>query len=335
MNEEGEFFKVGSTCVKDFTGVDPNKFFKMFQFINNTIECFGGDESEFSGGRAFHRNPENYVVYDIDEIWTITKGVLDIDEKYIKSEWEIKEVGIGYRSRTEEVRSNPGESTSDKVKEVLNRQRYRKDSDVENKYYLPKGSVDTELVEGMREWLKNREVRIHTRTEWRHVTDENGNGLDEQVTIEYENEYDSKLKAFTEKKRTRRFDIGFLSYMVETYKDFLLTLGTPESNHVGVVGEKSPIEVTVTMVKGIETEFGWSNLYKMVDQEGNVFSKFGTINGRYIDGEGDQIEEGTKLKFNVEIKAHKEYRGKKETQIGRVSKYPTPKKSKRKKVSLN
>ena len=321
QNENGEFKKIGSTCVKDFTGVSPEKFFKLFQLISKTIQICYDEDSKSS--YSFHRNPENYVVYDIDKIWSIAKNVIDVDDKYIKSEYKYVEVS---KYRQDKVRSNQGESTYDKVYELLS-----KSTDVE---------INTELVEGMKKWLSEMVVRIESqlREDYKrdangeYVYDENGQGLFETKLVECENEYDAKLKSFADKKRTRRFEIGFLSYMVEAYTQHLIRLATPESNHVGVVGEKTELELTVSMIRSISNDFGVSHIYKMLDDKGNVFTKFGTINDRFIVDDSENVVVGSKLKFNAEVKAHNEYKGNKETVLGRVSNVAKPKKSKKVKV---
>jgi len=67
----------------------------------------------------------------------------------------------------------------------------------------------------------------------------------------------------------------------------------------------------------------------MVDANGNVFTKFGTISDRFITNDTEDVKEGTTLRMTAEIKAHNDYKGNKETLIGRVSNVPKPKKSKK------
>jgi hypothetical protein len=80
------------------------------------------------------------------------------------------------------------------------------------------------------------------------------------------------------------------------------------------------MELTVTGVTGFEGAYGWTNVYKMVDVNNNQVTKFGKINSRYLVS-GETIEEGSVLKFKAEIKKHEEFRGKKQTTIGRVAKF--------------
>jgi len=301
-NVDGSFKKVGSTCVKDFTGVDPTKFFKAFQHVLNTLEMFGEDEwGGFEGG-----SPRwvDYRVFDINHIWTVSKKILDVDDKYIKTEWKTVDNPMNPRY-TMEVRSNMGEATSDKVKDVLFK--YDEESD----YFVKPSFIDEELVKGMREWLGNMEVRQEKRVRW--------NDKDEEEEFFVDNDFDAKLKAYAERKRVRSFEIGFTGWVVDAYMKYVASLNAPVSEFQGEVGKKIKIEVTVTNVSGFSGTFGWTNVYKMVDKDGNVYSKFGTINERYADT--DEIEEGTVLKMTAEVKKHNEFKGRKETVLGRVSKF--------------
>ena len=47
-----------------------------------------------------------------------------------------------------------------------------------------------------------------------------------------------------------------------------------ESSFVGIVGEKVKVKLTITFIKDMNTSFGDTTLYEMVDDKGNLFSKF-------------------------------------------------------------
>lgn len=290
---DGSFKKVGSTCIKDFTGVDPTKFISLFQHIIRTIKFF---DEEYSGENNSSRNISDYRVFEINHIWTISKKVLKIDEKYIKAKWEQMD-----EYPFKDFRTNLGEATSDKVKKVLF------EYDEEDAYYVKPGKINNSFTKGLREWLKNIKVRIDTHT----------NDLDEKMEIE--NEFDLKLKNYSKRKRVRTFDIGFTSWIVDAYLNHLETLNAPESNWVGEINEKIQLDVTVNSVIGRDTDFGWSYIYKMVDTNGNIYTKFGTINARYSNT--NEIEKGSILKMSAPVKSHNEYKNIKETILGRCSKY--------------
>jgi len=164
----------------------------------------------------------------------------------------------------------------------------------------------------MREWLTNMEVRTETRTKLNYDTQK-----DEEYKVE--NEFDAKLKAYSERKRVRSFEIGFTGWIVDAYNKYVKNLSVPTSNFQGEVNDKIKVEATVTSVSGFGSSYGWTNVYKMSDIIGNVYTKFGTINARYADT--DEIKEGTVIKVTAVVKKHNEYKGKKEAVLGRVSKF--------------
>lgn len=307
QNEEsGEFKKVGSSCVAEFTGMSPTKFFKMFQFINKQLDEISNEDIMW-GRSGKIRKPENYIAFEIDEVLTVAHNVIEIDGDFIKSEWDYN----GYES----FRINEGESTTDKVKEVLMQQHMSNEDYKYNPYYLPKGSVNNEVVDGIKYYVENVH-EVKKVTEKRYNTKIGGH-----EEVEFDNEFDLNVKSILDKKRVRFFDVGIICYIPQLYNYYLKNKDKPESDHVGTIGQKEPMEVIVSYTKTIDTQFGLSTLYKMVDTEGNIITKFGTINERYIADESEIIKEGTKLKFNAQIKEHSEYNGKKETLIGRLSKF--------------
>lgn len=91
------------------------------------------------------------------------------------------------------------------------------------------------------------------------------------------------------------------------------------SEWVGKVGEKEPLELTITFMKNHENDFGTTTLYIMEDQNGNVFEKWGFINERFLK-KGEEVEVGSVVSFKGMIKQHKEYHGEKATVISSLSK---------------
>ena len=94
----------------------------------------------------------------------------------------------------------------------------------------------------------------------------------------------------------------------------------PTSEYIGVVGEKTNMELTIVGVFGFEGAYGRSNIYQMIDDDNNNVTKFGVINERYL-VHGKTVTIGSVLKFNAEVKKQEEFLGKKQTTIGRVSKF--------------
>lgn len=98
------------------------------------------------------------------------------------------------------------------------------------------------------------------------------------------------------------------------------TKAVKESNYVGVIGAKSVLELEVILVKEILTSFGETTLFEMRDGDGNLFTKYGVIPSRFIVSNHSEIAEGTFVKFNATIKAHKEFKGVKSTILSTLAK---------------
>jgi superfamily I DNA/RNA helicase len=93
-----------------------------------------------------------------------------------------------------------------------------------------------------------------------------------------------------------------------------------DSQFVGVVGEKSYLVLTVVEIKEMNTSYGDTNLYTMVDNDGNIFTKFGSIHERFLVSNNSEIEVGSIVIFLGTIKQHSEFRGVKTNVISTISK---------------
>jgi hypothetical protein len=111
------------------------------------------------------------------------------------------------------------------------------------------------------------------------------------------------------------------------------------SNHVGEVGGKIALEVTLKFYKHFESQFGTYSIVSMSDEQGNeiVYKgstiEFLSIETRHEDGSiarQGYMEPGEKVKLTAKVKEHTFYQGKKQTVIGYVkkAKETTSKKSK-------
>jgi hypothetical protein len=92
-----------------------------------------------------------------------------------------------------------------------------------------------------------------------------------------------------------------------------------EGSFVGTVGEKHRTKLTIVSIKEMNTSYGDTNLFEMVDDNGNLFSKFGDIPERFLISNHAQVEVGSIVEFNATIKAHKEFKGTKTNVISTIS----------------
>lgn len=89
-----------------------------------------------------------------------------------------------------------------------------------------------------------------------------------------------------------------------------------QSKHVGRIGERIHVKAEVYSVKDITTKYGESIVIEMKDDNGNVFTKFGDINSKYITSNHRTITNGAKVNLMGVVKTHNEFRGVKSTLIG-------------------
>jgi superfamily I DNA/RNA helicase len=94
------------------------------------------------------------------------------------------------------------------------------------------------------------------------------------------------------------------------------------SKHVGGIGMKMKFNVRVISKKTINGPYGESIVYEMVDDKGNMISKFGEIKKEFVVGNmsGD-VDVNTNLSFYGIIKDHTEFNGNKITRLGKIMQY--------------
>lgn len=85
----------------------------------------------------------------------------------------------------------------------------------------------------------------------------------------------------------------------------------PESNYVGVVGERSKFIVTVEYIKVLDSVYGYAYLHIMVDDKGNDIRWFGS---------NRLCEKGETLTIKGTVKKHEVYDGRKQTILSRCAK---------------
>ena len=96
-----------------------------------------------------------------------------------------------------------------------------------------------------------------------------------------------------------------------------------QSSHVGTVGERIVLTLKILAIKELESNWGVSNLHRMIDEHGNRYTWFGSSQSIGKPGESVTIK--------ATIKKHDEYKGVKQTVLGRcathVEKVKAPRKS--------
>jgi len=124
--------------------------------------------------------------------------------------------------------------------------------------------------------------------------------------------------AYTRAKSVLGFVTDFDAY--SDYESQENDIVLKESNFVGVIGEKHRTKLTIVMMKEMNTSYGDTTLYEMVDDNGNLFSKFGEIPERFLISNHAEVEVGSVVLVNATIKAHKDFKGVKTNVISTISK---------------
>lgn len=124
--------------------------------------------------------------------------------------------------------------------------------------------------------------------------------------------------AYTRAKSVLGFVTDFDAYNNHESKENDIVI--KEGSFVGNIGEKYKCKLTIVMMKEMNTAWGDTKLFEMVDENANIFSKFGDIPERFLISNHAQIEIGSIVEFNATIKAHKEFKGTKTNVISTLSK---------------
>lgn len=140
------------------------------------------------------------------------------------------------------------------------------------------------------------------------------------LEIKDNNEYLQNLKAFALNGFVAPRDFGYVVSMVPTYRREMERIEinnrreaarkaeADASEYFGTVGDRVElIFKEAVLVTSFETAYGTSYIYKFIDDEGRVF----------IWSTGNSVYTGLQIKVKGTIKAHREYRGVKQTELTR------------------
>lgn len=315
--DNNEIKRVGGTCIKYYLGYDYEKvlgFITVLNLFNESDFGFGGwDESEGDfGGR--------YIDY--------ADSLVDVSEVVKYFFWFVNNKGYTSKAAAnaynEKVAQNDGhgskESTSDTIKdyiELLNT------PPQQGKYYEEDLKFQREEISKFNEIIKT-------------YTNDNFEIIQNFIEERYmENNFLVNSRNFFNNGVVKIKHLKFVLAACSMYyglkmaeerkkqQNEAFAKAGEASTHVGTVGEKSQlINLKITNVSGFDSGYGWTNIYKLEDEKGNIYTKFGKLNEKFITPESEvkDLEKGAILSFTSDIKKHDEYKGVKQTIIGRISK---------------
>ncbi len=139
---------------------------------------------------------------------------------------------------------------------------------------------------------------------------------------ELEQEKNLEYVAYTRAKTTLGFVNDFDAFKSHKPRE-IDTSKIKISKHVGSPNMKMFLTLTVADKRTVNGMYGETTVYDLVDESGNIFSKFGDIDSSYLDGNitGSEVSVNSKVSFYGIIKEHGEFRGNKINKLGKISHY--------------
>jgi hypothetical protein len=256
VRKENEYKQVGSTCLKDFFGVNVNAVAKMYDewFSLGQYLSEPEDMDEYiNGGGHYEINLLRYMAYTV---------------KVINEN--------GYVSRKNADMGKP--STCDMVGNYM---------DMHEAKYEP-SDADIAEAKSIIEFAQGMKVNENNDYEW-------------NLSVLVKNEYVSP----------KSYGIAAsIPAWVGRAKEQERKAQTAEvtQSFFGTVGEKVTVNITVTVIKSINTQWGCTWLYKMINSEGQNFTWFGTP---------EKMSEGCTATVTGTIKDHVKFNGELQTQLTR------------------
>jgi hypothetical protein len=322
-----EIKRVGGTCIKFYLGYDYEKILEYLtdiSFINeysDDVNISGWDDySGYGGG--------------VEIIEVSTTEIIKYFYWFYKNRGYISKSGAEkINLKREEAKiSNPDYSykqvysTADLVLDDV-----VKANDPPKPKNFKKGDYYT-YKDAMNDWIEfNKEYHKRTQTttdgEYKLVADFIEANKDNNFIFNANN----MIKSGSILLRLAHYITGACSWYFGklAYEDMKKKAAESKpkdlSEWIGVVGEKIKLEnLEIVHISGFNTEYGWSSIYKMIDQNGNHFTKFGTIGTKFIvkkvESNDENIQVGDVISATAEIKKHDLFNGVKQTVLGRLSK---------------
>jgi hypothetical protein len=160
--------------------------------------------------------------------------------------------------------------------------------------------------------------------------------ISEDTGLSSFDQYKQQLKTVFLKERTLQANLktivsgyGFFLKQIEREKqDAIRKENAKYLKHVGVVGEKTELILKVIDVKYGEGQYGTWKLWKLEDESGNKFSKFGELAKKFTviesveqpESESNDASIGSTISVTAMVKDHQVYRDEKNTVLGIFSK---------------
>jgi len=134
--------------------------------------------------------------------------------------------------------------------------------------------------------------------------------------------YISNLKTTLAREYCENRDVGIICSAVASYNREMERQErkarerkqASKSQWVGNEGDRIELHnLTVRLLTGWETEFGYTYLYKFVDEQGNIYT---WKTGKWL-GDGDEVKDTQRISLKGTVKKHSEFNGELQTELTR------------------
>lgn len=272
VEKDGELMQVGSTCVKEFIGIDPAQVMHVFEHLH-TLGTFGStdeDDLDYTTGSKI------MFGHTVEEVARMAAGVVTIDKQYLKGETWNRVYDLIY----------PPQYSAKEYRDMV------------------KGYSDAGILDLIRDF-------------------------DYEAFVEFvhgmnPNNYTNNLKAIVNSTSIQsRQSFAVLVSGVYVYLKEQGVVGNKKAEKAPRLNEwvDAPVKhrmtlegVQVIAAKDIETQFGVSTLYRMLDKDGRTLVWFSSNVNSDLE---DAYDEGKSVNLTGTIKKHDEFNGWKQTMLTR------------------
>jgi len=350
--KDGSIIKVGGTCIKNYLGYDYEKvlsYLTDISFLDKRWgESGGGWSEDYEGGgrggwveaEATIKETIRYYIWWYKNRGYISKTTAEKINIKKREEWKIQNPDADpYLSDTGKMTISTGDSVKGDVG-------YANE---------PPSRIGKYAAEEWNRWEDFCSNVYNPRLETISENDPHIRAFIEFIEANKDNNFlfnvSNMIKQGTVKVRLLNYITGGLSFYFgrlfaeEQKRKAETRVNEPEqktSEWVGKIGEKSKfVNLEIVHIGGFETQFGWSNVYRLKDENGNIYTKFGVIGPQFVvkkknnnvpteEPDKQEIEDmknysdglvvGDVVSATADVKDHTEYKGVKQTVLGRFSK---------------
>lgn len=321
--KSGEIIRVGGSCIKYYLGFDYEKILELLTLVS-MIPSYSSDQPLTNVWHGYYENTEK------------EESIKDIIRYFI---WFAKNKGYISKASAEKYNQEKADELEKRGEDPYSQNWKRKSS---TKDLVSADIVDANTPPDPRNYRgRNSASDYEADLEaWQKRVEEYRKRLDNvsdtelQEVLDFIEENKSNnfvFNAWNFIRNDRTIRLGLMNYITSVCSYFWgkmkredkVETEKKESQWVGTIGEKKRLEnLEIIYVGGFNNEWGWTNIYTLKDNNGNIFTKFNDINPKFIVNSDDfsTPEKGAIISVNAEIKKHDEYKGTKRTVLGRLSK---------------